>query len=213
MKDYIFVIFFGIFVGIVSRLSPNRVFLVCFCGFFIIAPLGLFFSIFGDLVFFSILCGLFGIAGAVIRRIAFRRGIEELYLEPWQWVLLVGGVSAIADYLTIPGVYSELFIYHRLNLFLKYFISNLVGLFALGLYTGFFFHQDYKKLIKSVKMFSLGGHGVFIMYMIYLSATGHTSRESFLFVPLTLIFLVVVLIGTKIGYSKRGNLCDGEQST
>ena len=128
-------------------------------------------------------------------------------------MLLIGGVSAIADYLTIPGVYSELFIYHRLTVFSKYFISTLVGLFVLGLYTGFFFHQDYKKLMKSVKTFSLGGHGVFIMYMVYLSATGHTSRESFLFVPLTLVFLAVVLIGTKIGYSKRGNLCDLEQPT
>lgn len=212
--SYVLPLTFGLTVGVLSGLPPARAFLACFCGFFIIALLiGFYFFIFEDLIIFGILCGLFAMTGAVIRRIVFRWKIEELYLNLWQWVLLVGGVSAIADYFTIPGVYSELFIYHRLTVFSRYFISTLVGLFALGLYTGFFFHQDYKKLMKSVKRFSLGGHGVFLMYMVYLSATGHTSRESFLFVPLTLVFLAVVLIGTRIGYSRSGSLCDLEQPT
>jgi hypothetical protein len=211
--DFVFIIFFGIFVGIVSGLPPKKAYLVCFLGFFIIAPFGLFFSIFQGLAFFSIVCGVFGIAGAVIRRIITHQRIEELYLKPWEWVLLIGGVSILADYIVIPCAYAELFTYHRLTIFSRFFICSLIGLFALGVYTGVFYCRNYNRLMKSVGKAALGGHGVFLMYRGYLLAVGYTTLESFLLIPLTLVFLAVVLIGTKIGYSKRGSLCDLEQPT
>jgi hypothetical protein len=211
--DYVFVIIFGIFVGIISGFSPKRAYLACFCGFFIIAPSGLFFSIFEDLVFLGILCGVFGIAGAVMRRIITHQKIEELYLTPWDWVLLIGGVSILADYIVIPCAYAELFIYHRLTIFSKFFICSLIGLLALGVYAGVFYCRDYKRLMKSVGKAALGGHGVFLIYRCYLLAVGHTTLESFLLVSLTIVFLVVVLIGTRIGYSRRGNFSDLEQPT
>lgn len=204
--DYVFVIIFGIFVGIVSGLPPKKAYLVCFFGFFIIAPFGLFFSIFEDLVFLGILCGVFGIAGAVILRIGTHQKIEELYLTPWEWVLLIGGISLLADYIVIPCAYAELFMYHRLTIFSKFFICSLIGLFALGVYAGVFYCRDYKRLMKSVGKAALGGHSIFLIYRGYLLAVGYTTLESFLLIPLTLVFFVVVLIGTKIGYSRRGNL-------
>ena len=212
--DFVFVIIFGIIVGILSGLSPRKIFLVCFFGFFIVAVLlGLLFPIFEDLVFLGITCGVFGIAGAVIRRIITHQNIEELYLTPWGWVLLIGGVSLLSDYIVFPCAYGELFIYHRLTIFSKFFICSLIGLFALGIYAGVFYCRDYNTLMKSVGKAALGGHGVFLLYRCLFLFLGYTTLKSFLLIPLTLVFLAVVLIGTKIGYSKRGNLCDEEQPT
>ena len=203
--DYVFVIIFGIIVGILSGMSPKKIFLVCFCGFFIVAvPIGLVFSIFEDLVFLGIVCGVFGIAGVVIRRIITHQKIEELYLTPWEWVLLIGGISILSDYIVIPCAYAELFIYHRLTIFSRFFICSLIGLFALGIYTGVFYCRDYNTLIKSVGKAALGGHGVFLLYRCLFLYVGYTTLESFLLIPLTLVFLAITLIGTKIGYSKRG---------
>lgn len=204
--EFVFIIVFGIFVGIVSGFSPKKAYLVCFFGFFIIAPFGLFFSIFQGLAFFSIFCGVFGMAGAIIRRIITHQKIEELYLKPWEWVLLIGGVSILADYIVIPCAYAELFMYHRLTIFSRFFICSLIGLFALGVYAGVFYCIDCNRLMKSVGKATLGGHSIFLIYRGYLLAVGYTTLESFLLIPLTLIFFAVVLIGTKIGYSRRGNL-------
>jgi hypothetical protein len=67
--------------------------------------------------------------------------------------------------------------------------------------------------MKSVGKAALGGHSAFLIYRGYLLAVGHTSWESFLLVPLIIVFFVVVLIGTKIGYSRCSNLADLELST
>jgi hypothetical protein len=203
----VFVVVFGVFVGMVSKLPPKKVFLVCFSGFFIIAVLlGLIFPIFEDLVVFGVLCGIFGIAGAVIRRIVTHQRIEELYLSPLEWTLLIGGVSALADYLIILGAYRELLVYHRLTIFLKLFVPALIGLFALGVYTGTFYQLQYKKLTKSVKWVSLAGHGIFVVYMFCLFVTGHTSRKSFLFIPVIGIFFIVFFKGVQLGYGLRDRI-------
>jgi hypothetical protein len=198
--DYSFMIIFGLIIGILSGLSPARVFLACFCGFFIIALLiGFYFSIFGDLVLSGILCGLFAIAGVIARRIIMHQKTKELHLNSWEWGLLLGGTSALADYLTIPGAYMELLVYQRSSIFLKLFIPALIGLFALGLYAGVFYDRERKELMKSVEIFSLGGHSIFFIYLGYLFATGHTSRNSFLFTPLIGIFCIAILLGAHIG--------------
>jgi hypothetical protein len=78
---YPFIIGFGIFVGIVSGLPPSKTFLVCFLGFFIIAVLlGIPFFIFEGMVFEGILCGIFGISGAVVRRISNNDSSRRNYL-------------------------------------------------------------------------------------------------------------------------------------
>jgi hypothetical protein len=205
--DFVFVIGFGIFVGIVSGLSPKKAFLVCFLGFFIIAPFGIFFSIFEGLAFFSVLCGVSGIAGAVGRRIVTRQKVEELYLKSWEWVLLIGGVIAIADYIVVPCASSELLRYHRLAIFSEFFICSLIGLFALGVYVGIFYRQEYMRLMKSVAEIALGGHGVFFLYRGHFFAR-HIDWELFLLVTLLVIFFFVLLVGTHIGYHSRNRIAD-----
>jgi hypothetical protein len=203
--EFMFVTIFGIFVGIVSGFSPKRVFLACFLGFFIIAvPLGLIFPIFEDLVFFGVLCGVFGMAGAVIRRITLKKGIEELYLKPWEWALLIGGISILADYIVIPCASAEIFTYHRFTNVSRFFICSLIGLFALGVYTGVFFIRDYESLLKSVGKMSFGGHCIFFVYRGYLRALGYITWKSFLLVSFAIIFLGILLFGVKIGYRYRG---------
>jgi hypothetical protein len=202
--DYIFVTLFGIFVGIVSGLSPKRVFLVCFLGFFIIAPSGFFFSIFEDLVFLGVLCGVFGMAGAVIRRVTLKKGIEDLYLKPWEWALLIGGISILADYIVIPCASAELFTYHRFTNVSRFFICSLIGLFALGVYAGVFYSRDYESLLKSVGKMSFGGHCIFFVYRGYLLALGYITWKSFLLISFAIIFLGILLFGVKIGYRYRG---------
>jgi hypothetical protein len=205
--DFIFVIGFGIFVGIVSGLSPRKAFLVCFLGFFIIAPSGIFFSIFEDLTFLSILCGVFGIAGAVVRRIVTHQKVEELYLRPWEWVLLIGGIVAIADYVVVPCASSELLRYHRLAIFSGFFICSLIGLLALGVYTGIFYNREYRRLMKSIAEIALGGHGVFFLYRGRFFAR-HIDWELFLLVTLLVIFFFVLLVGTHVGYHSRNRIAD-----
>lgn len=160
-------------------------------------------SVVGDLILFGVLCGLFAMAGAIIRRIFFRRGIEELYLKSWQWVLLICGVTILADRFTILGTFRELYVYHRFLSFVRFFVPSLIGLFALGLYTGTFYQLEYDELIKSVKRLSLGTHGVFLIYMVYRFVTRSISWEPFLTALLIGLFFVIVLKGTQIGYGFR----------
>jgi hypothetical protein len=208
VRSEVFVSVFGIFVGIVSGFSPKKAFLVCFSGFFIIAVfLGPLFSIFEGLAFFSVLCGVFGIAGAVIRRIATHQKVEELYLKPWEWVLVIGGIIAIADYVVVPCASSELLRYHRLAIFSVFFVCSLIGLFALGVYAGIFYRLEYKNLMKSVAEIALGGHGVFFIYRGHFFAR-HIDGELFLLVILLVIFFFVLLVGTHVGYHSRNRIAD-----
>jgi hypothetical protein len=204
IKDSIFIPVFGLIVGIGSNLSPIRAFLVCFCGFLIIAfIIGFYFSIFEDLVIFGILCGLFATAGAILRRILFRRGIEDLYLKPWQWVILIGGITIVADFFTILSTFQGLFVYYRISSFVRFFVPSLIGLFALGLYTGVFLNVEYDELMKAVKIVSLGAHGLFLVYMVLRYIINTVSWEPFLTACLIGLFFVVVYKGTQIGYNFR----------
>jgi hypothetical protein len=206
--SFAFPLILGLTVGVISALPPLRAFLACFLGFFVIALwIGIYFSIFSDLILFGIICGLFAIAGAVLRRVVFRRRIEELYLRPWEWVLLIGGVIAIADYVVVPCASSELLRYHRLTIFSRFFICSLIGLFALGVYAGIFYNREYKSLMKSVAEIALGGHGVFFIYRGRFFAR-HIDWELLLLVTLLVIFFFVLLIGTHVGYYSRNRIAD-----
>jgi hypothetical protein len=203
-KSFFFPLVFGLAIGVLSGLNPIRAFLACFFGFFILALLiGVYFSVFEDFVFFGILCGLFATAGAILRRILFHRGIEELYLKPWQWIILIGGITILADRLTILSTFQGLFVYSRISSFLRFFVPSLIGLFALGLYAGVFFNVEYDELMKSVKMVSLGAHGLFLVYMVVRYIIKNVSWEPFLTASLIVLFFVVIYKGTQIGYNFR----------
>lgn len=203
--SYILPLTIGLIVGILSGLHPTRAFLACFCGFLVIGFLlsFTFSNVLRSVVIFGIVCGLFAMAGAIIRRILFRRGIEDLYLKPWQWTLLIGGVTIFADYFIIPGTFQELFVYHRFLSFVQFFVPSLIGLFVLGLYTGVFYQLEYDELLKSVKRLSLGAHGIFLIYMIYRFVTRSISWEPFLTALLIGLFFVIVFKGAQIGYGFR----------
>jgi hypothetical protein len=135
-----------------------------------------------------------------------RKRIEEIYLKSWEWVLLIGGVSLLADYFTIIGTYQEFFVYHQFLTYLKSFIPVVVGLFILGLYAGVFNNVKYKAVMKSVIRVTLASHLVYLVYMGYLLFGEDITWRPFLFVPLMGLYLVLILVGTKIGYRFRDRI-------
>jgi hypothetical protein len=205
MGDYTFMIVFGLIIGILSGLSPARAFLAWFCGFFLIALLFAFYDPddIAWMMVFGGLSGLFAMAGAILRRILFRRKIEELYLKSWQWILLVGGASILADYVVIICMYRQLLVYHYVFAFIQLFILVLICLFALGLYTGLFSRLGYDELVKFVIKASIGGHTCFLFYMAFLRIVGHTTWKSFLMIPLIGVYLLVLYKGAQIGFRLR----------
>jgi hypothetical protein len=206
--SYVLPLILGLGVGILSGLHPTKAFLACFSGFFILALLSVFSlpRISAGFILFGTLCGLAGIAGAVIRRIITHKKVEDLYLKSWQQILLIGGVSILADYFTIIGTYQEFFVYHRFLTFLKSFIPVVVGLFISGLYAGIFNNVKYKAVMKSVIRTTLASHLVYLVYMSYKLIEGNITWRPFLFVPLMGLYLVLVLVGTKIGYRFRDRM-------
>ena len=205
MWSYILPLTLGLSVGILSGLPLTRAFLACFFGFLILALLSAFSfpRISAGLIFFGFLCGLCAVAGAIIRRILFHREIEELYLNRWQWVSFIGGVTSLADYFTIPGAYYELFVYHHVFSFVQVLVPVLTGLFALGLYAGSFYNPGYGEPVKSVMKASLGAHGLFLAYRVYLLVTGSISLKSFVVIPLIGLYLVVLYKGAQMGYQLK----------
>lgn len=61
-------------------------------------------------VLMGALSGLFGMAGAILRRIGLHQEIE-IHLKSWQWTLLIGGVTLFADYTIIPSILLRLHTY------------------------------------------------------------------------------------------------------
>ncbi|MGC1122058.1 MAG: hypothetical protein WBA22_13290 [Candidatus Methanofastidiosia archaeon] len=201
--DFTFIMLYGVFMGAVSGFSPRKAFSVCLLGFFIIAILlGLAFSVgFRALLFLGVLCAIFAMAGTIIRRIITQKKMEELCLNPWEWAVLIGGISLLVDYTVIGRAYTQLLIYHRMSTFLRWIISGSVGLLLLGMYAGAFYHKDHRLLVKSLVSFSAGGHTTYILYKSYIYIIGHMSSRAFLLVFLIIaVFIPIFFIGAKIGY-------------
>jgi hypothetical protein len=78
------------------------------------------------------------------------------------------------------------------------------GLFIMGLYAGLFNNLEYKTVMKSVARATLASHIVYLAYMGYLFFEGNITWRPFLFVPLMGLYLVLVLVRTKIGCRYRG---------
>jgi hypothetical protein len=202
MGDSTFVALLGVFIGMISGFSPRRAFAICFTGFSIMTVLiGLIFPvIFYDLAFSSVLCAIFAMAGAIIRRIFTQRKTDELCLNPWEWIVLIGGISFLVDYNFISCAYTQLLNYNRLSTFLRLVISGSVGLFLLGMYAGAFYRRDYSFSAKSPVSLSTAGHTIYILYKSYIYTIGYMSSRAFLLVFLIVaVFISVFFIGTKTG--------------
>jgi uncharacterized membrane protein YesL len=124
-------------------------------------------------------------------------------LATWQWMIIMSGASIFADYLLIPDSYSAVIQFHFHQLFIEVLMAALTGFFCLGLYAGAFYELEYRNLIKNVLKFSLEGHSAFLLYFIFLLATGHIFWKDSFFFPVILISLIVLIIGTRIGYRFR----------
>ncbi|MGD2247184.1 MAG: hypothetical protein PVF58_02175 [Candidatus Methanofastidiosia archaeon] len=193
-------IVFGIFIGLLSGFPPRKAFLVGFLGNFLFAvSLGFlsflhFSSI--DYLQLSILLGLMAIAGAVIRRV-LSRDFKELYLSTKEWVILLGGCSAYADYIIFP-TFDRIFEYQNYFQFFTGVLIVSISMFALGLYAGAFFNKEYNP-IQKIKEISLAGHTGFILYTILIMFMGAPIWETCLFYSFAALFFVVLLAGAKIG--------------
>lgn len=195
----------GCTVGILSGLSPARSFLACFLGFSIVAILVTLTS--EDVLWFFLLlgifCGLIGLACAIVRKAVFRSKLEQLQLPTWQWAVLIGGASALGDFLLISDSYTAVVQFHLTRLFAEVLTAVMIGLAGLGLYIGAFYNLERQNLVKNVLKFSLGGHAVFLLYFAFRLATGHIFWKDSFFLPVMLISLIVLIIGTRTGYRFR----------
>jgi hypothetical protein len=191
-------IVFGLFIGLVSGYPPRKAFLVGFLGNFVFERLFGVYSFLGffDFLQLSIFLGLMAIAGAIIRRVLFR-DFKELYLSTPEWVILIGGCSAYADYI-IFSTADRVFVYQNYLQFFTGVSIVSIGIFALGLYAGAFFNKEYKNPLQKIKKISLAGHTGFILYTILIMFMGATIWRTCLFYSF-LGFFVVLFAGAKIG--------------
>jgi hypothetical protein len=81
----------------------------------------------------------------------------------------------------------------------------LTGFLCLGSYAGAFYDLEYHDLIKNVLKFSLGGHAVFLLYFAFRLATRHIFWKDSFFSIVIVIFLIMLIIGTRMGYRFRKN--------
>jgi hypothetical protein len=192
-------IVFGIFIGLLSGYSLRKAFLVGIIGTFLFAvSLGFFsFLDFLDYLQLSIFLGLMAMAGAVLRRV-LSRDFKELYMSTKEWVILIGGCSAYADYI-IYTTADRIFVYQN---YLQFFAGVLIvsiGIFDLGLYAGAFFNKEYKIPLQKIKKISLAGHSGFVLYTIFIMFAGATIWKTCLFYSFIVLFFVALFAGAKIG--------------
>lgn len=201
---YAFTVLFGLGIGVISRLSPVRAFQACFLGLLVIALLLAPFGILFGLIIFAVLTALFALAGATIRSIVLRQKMD-IHLKPWQWVLLIGGLTLYGDF-TALGAFQESHMYSHLEYAIQFYVPALVGLFATGLFTGTFSRAEYGKLMKSVVKVLIVSHSTFLIYIAALFViAGEIMWRELLSLFLMGPLFAVVLIGTRIGYRFRGS--------
>jgi hypothetical protein len=214
VRNYAPAVIAGLAVGFLSGLSPKKAFWACFYGFFI---LWFFFAFIAVFPYFAIvlrvflvimpliaafLCGLFGIAAALFRRIVLHQEIEEIHLEKWQWTLLLGGVVILVDILFLSHVIHYLYLYESYGwtYYASFLVCALLGLFALGLFAGAFQTCEYKRMVLSALQILLIAHGLFFLFLAIQSAT----LLSFIEICLSLLFCIIssaiMLSGIRLGH-------------
>ncbi|MBU7018774.1 MAG: hypothetical protein HXS44_14785, partial [Theionarchaea archaeon] len=82
-------------------------------------------------------------ACAVVRRVILQSRTEQLHLATWQWAIIIGGASVLADFLLIPDSYTAVIQFHLHQLLAEILILILIGFFCLGLYAGAFYNLEY----------------------------------------------------------------------
>lgn len=197
-------------VGILSGLSPPRSFLACFLALLIIAISSVSnetYYVWHMLLFsaLGIFCGLIALTCAVIRRLVLRSGSEQLRLITWQWAVLIGGVSILADCFLIPFHYNAVIQMHYYSSFLKSLAVFAIGLFAIGLYAGAYYGHEYKTLIKDMMKFSVSGHSVFFISFTFLLLMKLVFRGDILFLPVMGLLFLFLLVGAQLGYKLGKN--------
>jgi hypothetical protein len=203
----------GTVVGVISGAPPTKAFLICFWGYAVIsllwAVLGLGFSpnlVEGSILaaFFiawAILCGLFGMGGALLRQLALHRKVEKVTLKSWQWLILVGMVTNTADLIIIPETYN---IIESLYLQISLFVT-LAGLFGLGLLMGAFLVLDYGSTLKSAAKWSAESHLVFLVpsFLLVARSGGHFKGIFISFPFVAALFMAILIVGVHLGYHSR----------
>jgi hypothetical protein len=104
---HVFMMIYGLAIGIFSGLPPARAFQACCLGLLVISLL---LAALGILIYLLISGGitsLFALAGAIGRSIVTKEKIG-IDLKMWQWGLLLGGLTALAD-ITPLGVIRKPF--------------------------------------------------------------------------------------------------------
>jgi hypothetical protein len=204
---FLFAAILGSIIGLISGLPPAKAFKVCFYGFCVVALLLLFRfpTVALSQIFVGTLGGLFAMASSILRCIAFHKNIE-VPVKSWQWVLLIGGATLLADFIVILGMIQELFVYHHLDFLYQYLLPVLLGLFASGLFVGTFSHLEKADLMKSLKRLLAGIHGLFIIFVLFVFIMDKKIEWNLvLFLPFIAFFSVLVLEGTKIGFRFRNS--------
>jgi hypothetical protein len=215
-RNYAPAIIAGLAVGFLSGLSPKKAFWACFYGFLILW----FFFAFGAIFpYYSIalrvalvimpliaafLCGLFGIAATLLRRIVLHQEIEKIHLEKWQWTLLLGGVVILVDILFLSHVIFELYLYlygaYEWTYFVPFLVGALLGLFALGLFAGAFQTCEYKGMVLSALQILLIAHGLFLLFLAIQSASPLSSSKTYLSLLFCIISSAIMLSGIHLGH-------------
>jgi hypothetical protein len=194
-------------VGILSGLSPSRSFLACFLALLIIAIS----SVSNEpyyaehMLLFSglgIFCGLIALASSAIRRVVLRSKTEQLHLTTWQWAILTGVVSALACYVIISFPYVHVDYKEDFVLVSEFISLALMGLFGLGLFAGAYYQRSYRIIVKNILLFSLGGHLVFVFFIVCVVRFWHVWKDP-LFFPTMAVYFLVLFLGIRIGYRFR----------
>ncbi|MGD2248140.1 MAG: hypothetical protein PVF58_07010 [Candidatus Methanofastidiosia archaeon] len=124
---------------------------------------------------------------------------KALYISTLDWIILLGGGSAYADYI----IYTTGGLVFSYQMYFEFFAGVAIisiFVFVLGLYTGVFFDGGYKDPIQKIKKISLAGHSGFLLYTSLLFFMGLASWKTCLFYSFAALFFVVLLTGAKIGH-------------
>ncbi|MGC1119598.1 MAG: hypothetical protein WBA22_00770 [Candidatus Methanofastidiosia archaeon] len=204
----------GIVVGAISGASPKKAFLICFWGYAVISFFWVAFGFSSNLaegsflaafyIAWAILCGLFGMWGALLRQLILHGKVEKVTLKSWQWLILVGVVTIVADMIIIPDAY-RVFVVLKSIYSLPVVFMILTGLFALGLFVGTFSTLEYKLMLRTITKWSILSHIVFllILVLLLLDVGGPALQDYVCCIGFVALFLTTVIAGAHFGYKFR----------
>jgi hypothetical protein len=213
-RNYIPSLVAGLTIGSLSGLPPRRAFRSCFLGF---AVIWLFLVCIGALWEFSVgvalsviilplllgsLSGLFGMGGALLRMIILHKEVE-VYLKPWEWALLTGGMSIFTDILFFFDVIGKIYLipYRSWTYVAPFPIAASLGIFALGLVTGAFYSIQYEKMRSFLVRAQVVSHTLYLFFFgLFFVAVRSFDRNLLLAPVFCVIYAVLLFLGAYTGY-------------